>query len=122
MPFRTIAREAHELLNRQRASGAAVAEGLPETFWDCARELLEPLLELVHEQPDQPADRLEPVVRRLLVERNFCCEGGCLIDEDFERCLDACVDELLQVLEQVRRLAIEQGRWYAAPAAPIMFG
>lgn len=122
MPFRTIAREAHKLLSRQRDSGTAVAEGLPEAFWDRADELLDPLLELVHEQPDQPAERLEPVVRRLLVERNFCCDGGCLIDEDFERSLDVCVAELLEVLEQVRRQAIEQGRWYAAPAAPIMFG
>lgn len=122
MPFGAIAREAHELLNRQRDGGTAVVEDLPDAFWECANEMLEPLLELVHEQPDQPADRLEPVVRRLLVERNFCCDSRCLIDDDFERVLDACVDELLQVLEQVRRLAIDEGRWYSAPAAPIMFG
>jgi len=122
MPFGAIAREARELLDRQRQTGTAVAESVPDGFWDCAQQLLDTLLELVHEQPDQPADRLEPVIRRLLVERNFCFDGGCVIDEDFSRCLDLCVDELVQVLERVRLRALEEGRWYTAPAAPMMFG
>ncbi len=85
--------------------------------------LLRDLLQLVAETHDQPVSSIAPLIRRLILEKNFIDENGDPCSDHLRRrSIDMHVDLLVRVLEEVRRTAMAEGEWSHVPAAPQMFG
>lgn len=81
------------------------------------------LVDMMAETHEQPADKLGPMIRRLLVEQHFCDDNGDNVVADAEEeLLDNLVRLIVQVLERVRRSAIANGQWSNAPVTPLMCG
>lgn len=92
---------------------------LPQsTLW-----VIPDLIHMVAESHNRPVRELSPMIRRLIAEQNFADDcGDPIINADRESQIDLQVKVVLRVLEQVRRLALDQGLWSNAPMAPQMFG
>lgn len=86
------------------------------------RFMLRELLMLLAERPDPPVDELRPLVRRLVLERNFMDCGDACGASTRHTALDHHVDLALRVLARVRQLAEQRGERCHLPAAPLMCG
>lgn len=85
--------------------------------------LLHDLLRLIAEGHDRPVRELEPMIRQLIVEKNFCDEtGDVCLDDQQRRSIDDYVDVLVRVLERVREQAVASGAWSSLPASAPMCG
>jgi len=114
---RELAGESNEEATHRAATIYAAPQHCPIAC------VLPELLELLSEQHDQPAERLRPMIRRLILERGFPDAGGdCVPDDDFFEQVEAYVDMIVRVLEHVRRRALRRGQWSDAPVTPLMCG
>lgn len=84
--------------------------------------MLESLVDLIAEDPRRPVGELEPVIHRMLFEHQFIDDGGDSVIFDAFDCIEVQTRTLVDVLEQVRQRALQEGVWSAMPAAPMMFG
>jgi len=85
--------------------------------------MLDDLLPLLQEYHDRPIMDLGPLIRQLVMEKDFA--DGCgdrVIDDEYVAQLDLRVDLIITVLERVRLRCIEDHEWSDAPVAPQMFG
>lgn len=117
---------ARELLSRewQRESlDQQPARSDPEITADCPiLWMLPEFLELVAEAHDQPAQNLAPLIQRLILERNFVDENGDSVIDESIRDVEHHVQVIVKVLEEIRKIALEDGSWSNAPVTPLMFG
>ena len=112
-----LRREWYRLSEMDFAADPTGARECPALF------ILPEIIELIQEAPDQPVQHLAPVIRRLLVEREFIDgNGDSVIGGDVQEAIDRQAGLVVGVLEQLRRDGVDQGRWSEHPAAPLMFG
>ncbi len=85
--------------------------------------LLPGLIAMVEESHNEPVDQLAPTIQRMVLEQNFVdAHGDGIIRDDEDARVSRLVVVLVRVLEQVRRVAIDTGRWSDMPATPLMCG
>lgn len=78
-----------------------------------AGALMHDLMGVVAESCDRPVRSLEPVIRRIVNDRSFVCACGDEAVSQQADEMDRQVEVAIDVLEQVRRRAVEAGLWSA---------
>jgi len=110
-------------VKQQARSAAGVVEAECEAV--AARMLLPWLVELLAESHNhaQPAQELEPAIRRMVVEHSFVEESGDPVTGgQRSEVVELYVTVFVRVLEGVRQRALAAGTWSRMPASPQMFG
>ena len=114
-----------------RDTSTAAGHDAGEAEHDCPLlPLLPDLMPLIEELHHRPVEQLVPMIRRMLLERDFVDENGDSViaagaDESSEShaaFVEREVQTLARVLGSLRRDAFERGAWSDAPVTPIMFG
>lgn len=85
--------------------------------------LLPELLAIVEEFHDRPVEEIAPLIGRLVVDQEFVDHNGDAIPDSLDpQGVRQRVVMLVEVLERVRRQALEQGLWCSVPVTPLMCG
>jgi hypothetical protein len=123
MSYDLLLRTAKNLWQREwsKAAPRSIA-GLSSAVATVSPAMIASLVDLVAEDPKRPATELEPIIQRMLFESSFVDDGGDSVMFDAFDQIDLQARVMAQVLEEVRRQALDQGIWSVEPAAPMMFG
>jgi hypothetical protein len=85
--------------------------------------LLDDLVGLLAEFHDRPMHELAPMIRRMLVEQHFVDDNGNnVLQARTGAEIDRHVRQITEVLESVRKQALEQGLLCDLPTCPLMYG
>ena len=76
---------------------------------------------LVAENPHRPAQDLESLIHRMIVENQFVDDNGDSVVLDALESADQETQVLIKVLEQCRQVGLKEGLWSEAPVTPVMF-
>jgi len=85
--------------------------------------MLPQFVRLAEELHDEPIGRLQPVVRRMLMEQIFCDDSGdAVMTPAQRRHIDRQVQWILRILALARQQTRQSAYWSTMPVTPQMFG